>query len=226
MKKKSIIKMILDLLMTILLPLLMIQALAGEELHEWIGILMFILFSTHHILNLNWHKNLLKGKYNAVRNFGVLVNMGIFICMILSAISGILLSQYAFVFLDVSQGISLARATHMIGTHWMFVLTSFHVGMHLKVMKNYIEQFSKRKPGIISGRVLQILFIVVAIYGATVFIETKLWQYMFYQAQFMFYDFNRRAFSVYLDYISMMGLFAVIGYFVSNKIKKIATVKR
>lgn len=98
MKKKSIIKMILDLLMTILLPLLMIQALAGEELHEWMGIFMFLLFIMHHLINFNWHKNLLKGKYDAVRSIGTLVNAGILICMILSAISGILLSQYLFVF--------------------------------------------------------------------------------------------------------------------------------
>lgn len=102
MKKKRIIKIILDLLMTILLPLLMIQALAGEELHEWIGILMFILFIMHHILNFNWYKNLLKGKYNAVRSVGTLVNTAILICMIFIAISGVLLSQYVFVFLDVS----------------------------------------------------------------------------------------------------------------------------
>lgn len=226
MKKKSIIKIILDLLMTILLPLLMLQALVGEELHEWIGIFMFLLFIMHHLINFNWHKNLLKGKYNTVRSIGTFVNAGILICMILSTISGVLLSQYVFVFLDVSQGISFARASHMICTHCMFVLTSFHLGMHLKVMKHYLEQFSKRKLGIISGRVLQILSIFVAIYGGKVFIETKLWQYMFYQVKFMFYDFNRMVFSVYLDYISMMVLFAVIGYFVSDRMKKIPKVKR
>lgn len=225
MKKKSIIKMILDLLMTILLPLLMIQALAGEELHEWMGIFMFLLFIMHHLINFNWHKNLLKGKYDAVRSIGTLVNAGILICMILSAISGILLSQYLFVFLDVSQGISFARASHMICTHWLFVLTSFHLGIHLKVMKNYIVQFSKRKLGIIPGRVLQMLSIVVAVYGLKVFTQTKLWQYMFYQVQFMFYDFNRMAFRVYLDYISMMVLFAAIGYFVSVRFKKISMAK-
>lgn len=225
MKKKSIIKMILDLLMTILLPLLMIQALAGEELHEWMGIFMFLLFITHHLINLNWHKNLLKGKYNAVRSIGTLVNVGILICMIFSAISGVLLSQYVFIFLDVSQGISFARASHMICTHWMFVLISFHLGMHLKVIKNYVERYSKRKLGIISGRVLQILSIIAAIYGLKVFIETKLWQYMFYQVQFMFYDFNRRVISVYLDYVSMMVLFAAIGYFVSDRMKKISMAK-
>lgn len=138
--------------------------------------------------------------------------------MILSAISGILLSQYLFVFIDVSQGISFARASHMICTHWLFVLTSFHLGIHLKVMKNYIVQFSKRKLGIIPGRVLQMLSIVVAVYGLKVFTQTKLWQYMFY-------DFNRMAFRVYLDYNSMMVLFAAIGYFVSVRFKKISMAK-
>lgn len=219
MKKKSIIKMIVDLLMTLLLPLLMIQALAGEELHEWIGIFMFLLFIMHHLINFNWHKNLLKGTYNAARSIGTFVNAAILICMIFSAISGVLLSQYVFVFLDISGGIAFARASHMICTHWMFVLTSFHLGMHLKVMKNYIVQFSKRTPGIIWGRVLQILSMAAAINGGRVFIETKLWQYMFYQVKYMFYDFNRMAFRVYLDYISMMVLFAGIGYFVSERMK-------
>ena len=226
MKKKSIVKMIVDLIMTILLPLLMIQALAGEELHEWIGIFMFLLFATHHILNFNWHKNLLKGKYNVVRRLGTVVNAGILICMILSAISGIVLSQYVFAFLNINQGISFARAAHMICTHWMFALTSFHLGMHMKIMKGYMEQARGKKLGPVSSRVFTILFAVIGVYGLKVFIDTKLWQYMFYQAQFMFYDFNRMAFSTYLDYVSMMVLFAIIGYYVSVKLKKISKPKK
>lgn len=226
MKKKSIIKMMVDLFMTILLPLLMIQALAGEELHEWIGIFMFFLFITHHLLNLNWHKNLLKGKYNEVRSLGTVVNAGILICMILSAISGIVLSQYAFALLNINQGISFARAAHMICTHWMFVLTSFHLGMHMKIMKGYMERARGKKLETVSSRVFTILFAVIGVYGLKVFIDTKLWQYMFYQAQFMFYDFSRMAFGVYLDYVSMMVLFAVIGYFVSDRLKKIPMPKK
>lgn len=217
MKKRSIVKMMLDLIMTIVLPLLMIQALAGEALHEWIGIFMFLLFIIHHLLNFNWHKNLLNGKYNAVRCLGTVVNAGILVCMILSVISGILLSQYTFAFLDVSKGISFARAAHMICTHWMFVLTSFHLGMHMKIIKRYAEQSSGRMLGTVSGRISKILFVVIGVYGLKAFSDAKLWQYMFYQVKFMFYDFNRTAFSVYLDYVSMMILFAVIGYFVSDR---------
>lgn len=228
MKKKSIIKMILDLLMTILLPLLMIQALAGEELHEWIGILMFILFIMHHILNVNWYKKFLKGKYNVVRGIGILVNTAILICMTFIAISGVLLSQYVFAFLDVSQGISFARAAHMICTHWLFVFTSIHLGIHLNVIKNYIEQSTKRKLGTVSSRVLKILFVTITIYAVKVFIDTKLWRYMFYPTQFMFYDFDQTAFRVYLDYVSMMILFAVIGYFIFTftKLREISIAKR
>lgn len=226
MKKKRILKIILDLLMTILLPLLMIQALAGEELHEWIGILMFTLFIMHHILNFNWYKNLLKGKYNAVRGIGTLVNTAILICMIFIAISGVLLSKYVFAFLEVSQGISFARAAHMICTHWLFVLTSTHLGMYLNVIKNYMEQSTKRKLGTVSSRVLKILFATITIYGVKVSIDTKLWQYMFYRAQFMFYNFSQTAFRVYLVYVSMMILFAVIGYFVSTKLRELFIAKR
>lgn len=127
MKKKSIIKMILDLLMTILLSLLMIQALAGEELHEWMGIFMFLLFIMHHLINFNWHKNLLKGKYDVVRSIGTLVNAGILICMILSAISGILLSQYLFVFFRCQSG--------------NFICKSFTYDMHTLAVCTYIVSF-------------------------------------------------------------------------------------
>lgn len=226
MKKKRILKIILDLLMTILLPLLMIQALAGEELHEWIGILMFTLFIMHHILNFNWYKNLLKGKYSAVRGIGTLVNTAILICMIFIAISGVLLSKYVFAFLEVSQGISFARAAHMICTHWMFVLTSAHLGIHLNVIKNYMEQLTKRKLGTVSSRVLKILFVTITIYGVKVSIDKNLWQYMFYRVQFMFYNFSQTAFRVYLDYVSMMISFAVIGYFVPTKLRELSIAKR
>lgn len=218
MKKRSVTKMILDLLMTILLPLLMIQALAGEELHEWIGILMLIIFIAHHLINFSWHKNLLKGKYNVIRGLGILINAGILICMVFSAISGIVLSQYVFVFLDIDQGISFARSAHMIGTHWMFVLISLHLGIHIKIIKGYLEQSIKRKLGKVSNSVVCIMTGIAAIYGLKIFIDTKLWQYMFYQAQYMFYDFTRTAIGVYLDYVFMMILFIEIGYFMSNKL--------
>ena len=67
MKKK--IQLIIDISMTLLLPLLMAYSLIGEAFHEVVGIAMFVLFIVHHILNRKWYGALFKGKYNARRIF-------------------------------------------------------------------------------------------------------------------------------------------------------------
>lgn len=56
MKPKVIVKIGIDFIMTILLLLLMAFNLIGQELHEWIGTGMFLLFILHNILNYRWYK--------------------------------------------------------------------------------------------------------------------------------------------------------------------------
>ena len=66
-KRKQAVRMLADVGMTGLLPLLMAYSLIGEAVHEWMGIFMFLLFILHHILNLSWYKHLLKGRYSGSR---------------------------------------------------------------------------------------------------------------------------------------------------------------
>lgn len=54
MKPKMIVKITVDLGMTIFLMLLMAFELIGRTAHEWIGAGMFVLFILHHILNRKW----------------------------------------------------------------------------------------------------------------------------------------------------------------------------
>ena len=67
MPRQTRIKVIVDLLMTVLLMLLMAFELIGREAHEWLGVGMFAAFVTHHILNRKWTAHLLKGKYTPFR---------------------------------------------------------------------------------------------------------------------------------------------------------------
>lgn len=52
--KKKNVKPIVDILMTITLLLLMSYELIGSTVHEIVGIVMFVLFIVHHILNIHW----------------------------------------------------------------------------------------------------------------------------------------------------------------------------
>ena len=51
MKQKIILKIVVDIGMTVMLLLLMTYELIGEATHEWLGVGMFALFITNHILN-------------------------------------------------------------------------------------------------------------------------------------------------------------------------------
>ena len=59
MSAKRNIRMAADIAMTILLPILMAYSLVGEAVHEWLGIVMFLLFIVHQALNRHWYKILI-----------------------------------------------------------------------------------------------------------------------------------------------------------------------
>ena len=70
-------KMIVDLFMISLLPLLMAYSLVGEAAHEWIGTEIFLLFILHHILNRKWTAHMFKGKYTKFRILQTILGAGI-----------------------------------------------------------------------------------------------------------------------------------------------------
>ena len=69
MSAKRNIRMAADIAMTILLPILMAYSLVGEAVHEWLGIVMFLLFIVHQTywgfvlmsLHLGLHWNMVLG---------------------------------------------------------------------------------------------------------------------------------------------------------------------
>ena len=64
MKKNT--RLIIDISMTVLLPILMAYSLIGEQFHEIAGTLMLVLFIAHHVMTRGWYKALFKGKYNVL----------------------------------------------------------------------------------------------------------------------------------------------------------------
>ena len=130
MKRPAIVKIVVDMLMTLLLLFLMGYQLWGEVAHEWAGAGMLILFLAHHILNRGWYKSLFKGRYTSMRVFQVLADMLLLAAMAAQMYSGIAMSRYVFAFLPVDGKMALARRLHILGSYWGFILMSVHLGMH------------------------------------------------------------------------------------------------
>ena len=130
MKPKLIIKLAVDVLMTLAMLFLMGYHFWGEILHEWVGAGMFLLFILHHILNGYWYKSLFKRKYNALRILTLCIDLLVLISMIAQMYSGVLMSRYVFDFLPFNGGMSLVRRLHILGAYWGFLLMSLHLGLH------------------------------------------------------------------------------------------------
>lgn len=130
MKPKAAFKIAVDILMTLGLLFLMGYQFWGDVAHEWAGAGTFLLFILHHILNGNWYKSLFKGRYTPSRIFQVIVDVLVFLAMTGLMVSGIMLSNHVFAFLDIHGGMSFARLLHMAASHWGFVLMALHLGLH------------------------------------------------------------------------------------------------
>ena len=139
MSKQQIIRMIVDFAMTVILLLQMGYLRIGETVHEWLGITMFVLFIVHHLLNRRWIAEIFHGKYSPFRVFQTALVVLLFLTMIGSAVSGIMVSKHVFTFMDIGH-ISFARNLHMLCGYWNFVLMSLHLGLHWIMITGMISR--------------------------------------------------------------------------------------
>lgn len=226
MKPKAAFKIVVDILMTLGLLFLMGYQFWGDVAHEWAGAGMFVLFIAHHVLNWNWYKSMLSGKYSPYRIFQLIVDLLVLLSMIGLMVSGVMLSNHVFAFLDIHGGMSFARILHMAACHWGFVLMALHLGMHWGMFMGLAKKALKLKR---QSRVRKILLPIVgaaiAIYGLTVFIQRNLLSYMLVRTQFVFLDFGESIPLFYLDYLAMMGTFIFLAYYISKLLRKFSAKK-
>ena len=218
MKKQSV-KIIVDVIMTVILMLLMAFELIGRTAHEWLGVGMFVMFVSHHILNRKWTSHLLKGKYTPIRIFQTLLAVLVLVCILCSMVSGIVLSRYVFSFLPIEGGRSWARTLHMIGAYWGFVFMSLHLGIHWNMMMGMAGK-AAGNPSALRTWILRILGAAVAAYGVYAFVERGIGGYMSLQNMFVFFDFEEPLILFYIDYIAVMALFVWIGHYLAKILRR------
>lgn len=214
MSKNFIIRRITDIAMTIVLVVLMAFQITGEAVHEWTGIVMFILFIAHTILNRAWYKQLFKGQYSTQRIVQTILNFALLIFFIVTAISGMLMSQYAVPFLRSGRLIGSAQSLHLAFSHWSFILMSAHLGMHWGII---IRPLQKKK---VLFNILSLAAILACGYGLSLSVKSGVYSYLFFRVQFALFDYNKSALQVFFENILMMASWAMIAYEVSRILRK------
>lgn len=212
MTKKQRLRMSIDITMTILSIILMggNYLFPTDIVHEILGAGLFILWGVHITLNRRWYSAIFKGKYNPYRIMQTVINCGILICTVFLMISGIILSNHIFTFLNIQGGLGFARIAHLLASHWYYLFMSLHIGLHVgRLFQNVTAKILPR-----------ILLAIVCAYGLYAFIVRGVWKYLILRQQFFFFDLERGYILFAVDYISIIILFATISHLVATKLKK------
>ena len=233
MNKLNKIRLPLDIMMTLVSIVLMggNYLFPADIVHEILGVGLFVLWSVHIFLNRRWYASLaqasksitstnandrraygaiFKGKYNPCRIMQTVINCCILICTIILMISGIILSNHLFTFLNIQSGLGFARIAHLLSSHWYYLFMSLHIGLHMgRLFQNVAAKILPR-----------ILLVLVCAYGLYAFIARGVWKYLVLKQQFFFFDLERGYILFALDYISIIILFAVVSRLVAAILKR------
>ena len=212
MTKPRRLRMSIDITMTVLSIILMGGnfLFPAEIVHEILGVGLFVLWSVHIFLNRRWYVAIFKGKYNPYRIMQTVINCCILICTIFLMISGIILSNQLFTFLNIQSGLGFARIAHLLSSHWYYLFMSLHIGLHMgRLFQNVAAKILPR-----------ILLALVCLYGLYAFIARGVWKYLVLKQQFFFFDLERGYILFALDYISIIILFAVVSRVVAASFKR------
>ena len=70
------------------------------------------------------------------------------------------------------------------------------------------------------------VFGVISAYGIYAFIKRQFPDYMFMKTAFVFFDFGEPRIFFFLDYITVMVLFAMVGHFAVKGLSRLTTGKK
>lgn len=221
MRPKAAVKIGIDALMTLGLLFLMGYQFWGDMAHEWAGAGMFLLFIVHHSLNAGWYRNLFRGRYTPARVLSLAVDLLVFLAMLGLMVSGVLLSNHVFAFLNLHSGLSFARLLHMAASHWGFVLMGLHLGLHWGRFLGMAKKALKLTgPAPVGKILLPILGAGIAVYGLAAFFRRNLLTYLLLGTQFAFLDFSEPIPLFYLDYLAMLGAFLFLAHSISKLLRR------
>ncbi|MGN0632746.1 MAG: DUF4405 domain-containing protein [Oscillospiraceae bacterium] len=149
MKRNVIIKLFIDITMTVFYLLLMFAKGLGEFFHEAVGIGIGIIFIIHIIMNLSMIKGLSKAvkKGSPLRTILFASDILLMICMPVVIVTGILIARELFVIpSDISW--ELLFDVHNILSYVCLGIMALHLLLHAK----YLIGVIKKLPSAFSGK--------------------------------------------------------------------------
>jgi len=201
-----LIRLVIDLSMTVLMLVAMAYQITGNTIHELVGVLLFSLFIVHNILNRRWYTTIFKGKHNLRRILSIAVNLLFLVSMAVVMISSVPISRDLFAFIPINNNMSLLQI-HIMTSYWGFILMSVHIGMSWGTIINAVRKMR----GITSTNrirtiVLRVLAVLIVVYGVQASFEREMFYKLTVYNPFG-WNSDKSSMGFLIDHLSIMGIY-------------------
>ena len=206
MKRNLLIRLVIDLSMTVLMLVAMAYQITGNTIHELVGVILFLLFITHNFLNRRWYKTIFKGKYNVQRILSIVINLLFLVSMAVVLLSSIPISRDIFAFFPKNNNMILLQI-HVMTSYWGFILMAVHIGMSWGTIINAVRKMT----GITSTNpirtiVFRVLAVLIVVYGVQASFEREMLYKLTVYNPFGWNNDNYYL-GFLLDHLSIMGIY-------------------
>jgi hypothetical protein len=219
LNRKIVFKLVNDLVMTVLMIIAMAYYITGNMAHEVIGVMIFMLFIVHNVLNRHWYKAIFKGRYNIQRMIKIGINLLFLVTMALMMISAVLISSDLFPFIPINNDMIL-RQIHVQTSYWGLIIVAVHIGLSWGMIISSVQ----RMTGITgSSRIrtitLRIIAVLIVAYGIHSSFEGDMGSKLFIYNPFGWFS-DDSTIRFLIDHLSIMGIYVSGTYYTLNFIHK------
>ncbi len=215
-----LIKLVIDLIMTVSMLVAMAYAITGNMVHELVGVVLFVLFIVHNFLNRRWYKTIFSGKYKVQQILSIAVNLLFLLTIVVALISAVPISRDIFPFIPINNDM-IVRQIHVLSAYWAFILMAVHIG----ISWGRIINAARKMTGIITpSRVRTIAFrflaVLIVVYGVQISFEREMGSRLLIYNPFGYWGFDETALRFVIDYLSIMGIYICGTHYTLKYIQK------
>jgi hypothetical protein len=226
LNRKMLFKLVNDVVMTVLMLIAMAYYITGNTIHEFVGVVVLILFIVHNFLNGRWYKLILKGTHNLRRILQIAINLLFLVTMAMMMISAVLISSDLFPYIPIKNDMTL-RQLHVQTAYWGFIIMAVHVGFSWGMIINSVRRMAG-----ISGtsRIrtigLRILAVLIVAYGVHASFEREMGSKLMIYNPFGSWSNDNSIITFLIDYLSIMGIYIGGTHYALKFIQKQETQNR
>lgn len=201
-----------DLVATFLLVAGLAYWWLGNTAHELIGTGLFTFVLAHNGFNRRWYGRIAMTGRQPRGKAVIALNLALALTMVVLLTTSLAVSRTVFGWLPFDAGVT-SRALHLLAAYWAMVLVGLHVGLNWQIVMNIllprIAWLFPGSTGILLARLAALSVAALGLYSA---VAMDLGPKLINRPTMDMWDFNTGTPRFFLNWLSITGLFAVLGH--------------